>query len=152
MTKSAIERLREDDTAGKLALYFGCWDRVGHYLHHQDGKTIYDPKVQLAGFPWSVGLLDGGLLNNGKRADICDGKVFWTCGGSTFWYAFFWWDRSVDGRGASNSGFYVRGFGWPEARWAFDYACAAFPKVVARQKQPLALQAPTPIQEGEDHG
>jgi hypothetical protein len=84
--------------------------------------------------------MDTGLLKNGKHADSPDGRVWWTCGGLTFWYAFFWWDRSVDTRGACNSGFYVRGFGWPEAQEAFDYACAAYPQVVARQKHPLVLQ------------
>lgn len=127
---------------GKLALYFGCWQRPGHYLHRRGGRTIWDAKRDLPGFPWSDGLMDSGLLKNGKRRDIYDGKVFWTCGGSAFWYAFFWWDNSVDERGASNSGFYVRGFGWPEAQSAFDYACAEFPEVVSRQMHPLILQNP----------
>lgn len=86
--------------------------------------------------------MDGGLLKNGKSTDVYDGKVFWTCGGLSFWYAFFWWDRSGDTRGASNSGFYVRGYGWPEAQQAFDYACAQFPHIVARQHQPLILIEP----------
>lgn len=130
----------------KRALYFGCRDVCGHYL--QEGhKTIWDPP---AGCPWTLGHMDGGLLGNGKHADVYDGKVWWTCGGrSDFWYAFFWWDNSVDRRGASNSGFYVLGFK-PEiispetARansvLAFRYACEAYPWVVERQRQPLCLQ------------
>lgn len=88
--------------------------------------------------------MDGGLLKNGERPDVYDGKVYWTCGGTpemAFWYAFYWWDRSADARGASNSGFYVRGFGWPEAQEAFDYACQQFPWVIARQKHLLVLQS-----------
>lgn len=142
------ETLREAITAGqpldKLALYFGCWHRVGHYMHWPNGGVIWDAKRDLPGFPWSTGLIDGGLLKNGKRADVYDGKVFWTCGGSPFWYAFYWWDNSVDRRKNSNSGFYVRGFGWPKAQSAFDYACAEFPKVIGRQRQPLVLQVPRP--------
>ncbi len=85
--------------------------------------------------------MDTGLLRNGKVPDVPDGRVFWTCGGNkAFWYAFYWWDRSVDTRGACNSGFYVRGFGWPEAQSAFAYACAQFPHVVERQKYALVLQ------------
>lgn len=126
---------------GKLALYFGCLRKIGHFLHHTNGRTIYDPQHDIhPGFHWSEPLLDGGLLKNGHHPDIYDGKVFWTCGGRSFWYAFFWWDNSIDHRGASNSGFYVRGFGWPEAQMAFDYACAKFPTVVARQRYPLVLQ------------
>ncbi|TGQ95423.1 hypothetical protein EN851_07855 [Mesorhizobium sp. M8A.F.Ca.ET.208.01.1.1] len=130
--------------AGKLALYFGCWERAGHFLHLPNGRTIYGEERQVPEIPWSVGLMDGGLLKNGKRPDVYDGKVFWTCGGLQFWYAFYWWDNSVDRRGASNSGFYVRGFGWPEAQSAFDYACAEFPKVVSRQTHALILQNATP--------
>lgn len=122
---------------GKLALYFGCWERTGHYLHSPGGGHIWEPRA--AGLPWSLGLMDGGLL---KRPDVYDGRVYWTAGGLSFWYAFFWWDRSVDSRSASNSGFYVRGFGWPEPQAAFDYAAAEFPKVVARQARPLILQEP----------
>lgn len=127
---------------GKLALYWGCWDQSGHYLHNIRGATIWNPRHDIPGFPWSEPLLDTGLLKNGKHPDIYNGKVFWTCGGSPFWYAFFWWDNSVDHRGASNSGLYVRGFDWPERQAAFDYGCSEFPKVVARQKHPLVLQAP----------
>lgn len=62
------------------------------------------------------------------------------------WHAFIWWDRSDDQRGASNSGFYVRGFPYEEREPAFDFACAAWPKVVARQRHPLVLQPwPRPV-------
>lgn len=138
--EAAVARSKE---AGPLALYFGCWDQPGHYLHRPNGGRMWDPEPSLQ-LPWNTGHMDGGLLKNGKRADKPDGRVWWTCGGLTFWYAFFWWDRSGDARGASNSGFYVRGFGWPETREAFDYACSAFPHVVDRQKHPLVLQDPRP--------
>jgi hypothetical protein len=94
--------------------------------------------------------MDGGLLKNGKRPDIDDGKVFWTCGGRCeFWYAFFWWDNSGDRRPGSNSGFYVRGFAPPlltpetaraNASLAFRYACETYPWVIERQHHPLVLQ------------
>lgn len=138
------EAIEAGKAAGKIALYFGCWREVGHYLHRENGSKIWEPKRDLPGFPWSSALLDSGLLKNGKRPDRYDGKVFWTCGGHPFWYAFYWWDQSVDRRGMSNSGFYVRGFGWPEAQDAFDFAVAAFPHVVKRQHFPLVLQNPTP--------
>jgi hypothetical protein len=124
---------------GKKALYFGCWNSPGHYLHDVRGRHLYSDRPK--DLPWDESIMDGTLLNNGKIADIPDGKVYWTCGGSdAFWYAFYWWDRSVDRRGACNSGFYVRGFGLPEAQAAFDWACSEFPHVVERQKHPLVLQ------------
>jgi hypothetical protein len=125
---------------GKLALYFGCWDCAGHYLKDVHGWDVYAPKNLPADLPWGPELMDSGLLRNGKVPDIPDGLVHWTAGGAeAFWYAFYWWDRSVDKRGACNSGFYVRGFGWPDAQAAFDYACAQFPHVVSRQLYPLVL-------------
>lgn len=84
--------------------------------------------------------MDGELLRNGRVADVETGHVHFTCGGHlAFWYAFNWWDRSVDKRGASNSGFYVRGFGWQEKEAAFEYAKFKFPGVVERQRYPLIL-------------
>lgn len=125
---------------GKIALYFGCWDQAGHYLHDARGTHIWG-KNKPADLPWGDELMDTGLLKNGKVLDLPDGRVYWTCGGDkAFWYAFYWWDRSVDTRGACNSGFYVRGFGWPEEQAAFDYARKQFPFVVERQKYPLVLQ------------
>lgn len=127
----------------KRALYFGCWDRTGHYLHAKGGRTVYlgfaRDREELAGFPWTEGQMDGGLLKNGKR-DVYDGKVYWTCGGTPLWIALLWWDNSIDGRGASNSGFYVQGFDYTQAAAALDYAGTVFPKVIARQHQPLVLQ------------
>jgi len=125
--------------SGELALYFGCRDVAGHFLR-SERETIYEPS-SVPGFPWNEGHLDSGLLKNGKHPDVYDGKVFWTCGGRPLlWLAFFWWDNSVDRRGGSNSGFYVRGFDVAGRQAALDYACTIFPKVVARQRQPLVLQ------------
>jgi hypothetical protein len=125
-------------TADKLALYFGCRDRPGHYLQSAT-ETLWETS-RVPRFPWTLSHLDCGLLKNGKHPDVYDGKVFWTCGGHPLWLAFFWWDNSVDHRGASNSGFYVRGFDVAGRQAALDYACTIFPKVVARQQQPLILQ------------
>lgn len=131
----------------KRTLYFGCRDanEPGHYL--QEGhKTMWEPPAEIAF--WS-NVMDGALLKNGYHPDVVDGKVWWTCGGRPdLWYAFFWWDRSGDRRAGSNSGFYVGGFGpenlTPEtarenAVLAFDHACASYPLVIARQRQPLVL-------------
>ena len=134
----AIDRGR---SLGRLALYFGCWDQPGHYLHDSRGRRLYSGNKLLSDFPWDERIMDTGFLKNAKIPDKPNGKVYWTCGGAdSFWYAFFWWDRSVDTRGACNSSFYVRGFGYPEADRAFEYACSQFQRVVIRQKFPLILQ------------
>ena len=124
----------------KQALYFG-YKNGGHFLYLPGMICTYDDPDKVApGFPWDIGLLDGGLLNNGKHKDIYDGRVFWTCGGKQLWLAFYWWDRSGDKRGASNSSFYVRGFDIDARQAAFDYAASIFPTIIARQACPLVLQ------------
>lgn len=138
---SLDEAVEAGKSLGKMALYFGCWRDSGHFLHSTNRLGRLNPEHFSPDIPWGIGLMDGGLLKNGKIPDRPDGKVYWTCGGKdAFWYAFYWWDRSVDKRGACNSGFYVRGFGYPEPQEAFDYGCSQFPHVVERQKFPLALQ------------
>jgi hypothetical protein len=138
----------------KLALYFGYTidGSGGHFLHDPHGGIIFRSHApnDIAGFPWHS-LVDGGLLGNRKVPDQPDGRVHWTCGGNPdLWFAFFWWDRSGDRRGNSNSGFYVRGFGpatlthetaEAAAPLAFAHACEKWPQVVARQLFPLVLQA-----------
>lgn len=136
----------------RRALYFGCLGRVGHYLHIEQYKSTTDSS-EISGFPWEIGLVNSGLLKNGKRPDVYDGRVWWTCGGmDNLWFAFVWWDNSIDKRGASNSGFYVETEltrEWHLSREllvdkfldpAFTYACAQWPEVVARQRFPLELQ------------
>ena len=135
-------------TDAKLALYFGCRGRneAGHYLQSQDGRTIWDPATVQPRLPWGEGHMDSGLLKNGNRPDVADGRVFWTLGGrdiACLWHAFFWWDNSGDKRGGSNSGLYVYGFAHKQDREAFAFGCAAFPMVMERQRHPLVLQAPT---------
>lgn len=150
--------------AEKRALYWGCWEtiehhpdkgtywapRLGHYLHNPNGSTQYHPRQAIPGFPWSDALLDGGLLKNGQEPDRCTGRVRWTLGGTPLWHAFYWWDRSVDHRGASNSGFYVCGFDAVLEHYtteamqrqrdeAFEFAKSQFPRVVARQPHPLVI-------------
>lgn len=122
----------------KRAFYFGCRGGLGHYLHDTaGGRELYRLPD---GMPWGLGHLDTGLLKNGGHEDCADGRVFWTCGGRpTLWYAFVWWDNSVDRRPGSNSGFYVEGFAIGEAPAAFQFAREQFPDVVARQPYTLTL-------------
>jgi hypothetical protein len=141
MTQAMEQAIEAGKKLGRLALYFGCWNSPGHYLHDTRGHTLYTDRP--ADLPWDEYLMDATLLRNGMIPDVPDGRVFWTCGGKgAFWYAFYWWDRSVDRRGACNSGFYVRGFGYPEAQEAFDWACTQYPRIVDRQRYSLVLQNP----------
>ena len=124
----------------RLALHFGYDRGSGHRLQGPTGLAYRQLDRVAAGLPWTIGHMDGGLLKNGKHADVIDGRVFWTCGGSPLWLAFVWWDRSGDRRSNSNSGFYVRGFALEERQAALDFARAIFPAVDARQSFPLVSQ------------
>jgi hypothetical protein len=124
----------------KRALYFGYAPGGGHFLQCPNKPLSLAPERDVPGFPWNIGLLDCGLLKNGRHDDVYDGRVFWTCGGDPLWLAFVWWDRSGDKRGASNSGFYVQGFQLTDRQAAFDYASSIFPQVIARQTHPLVLE------------
>jgi hypothetical protein len=130
----------------KIALYFGCLREPGHYLFHPERRLgVLDPKRLAADFPWRVELIDAGLLKNGEVPDSPDGRVFSTLakasdGGA--WHAFYWWDRSIDGRPGSNSGFYIRGFALNQRDEAFEFAKASWPDVIDRQKHPLQLTPP----------
>ena len=131
----------------RTAYYFGCikGTGAGHAIYRQGlADSTYAPPQ---GCPWSIGLMDGGLLKNAKAPDVVDGKVGWTCGAPD-WHAFFWWDRSGDSRSNSSSGFYVRGFPLgsmadgdvrANAEAAFEFAKSQFPEIVARQRRPLEL-------------
>lgn len=132
----------------KRALYFGYAEGGGHFLHIENGRRLRTDTDDVADFPWSIGHLDSGLLENRRVPDRPDGRVHWTCGGDPLWFAFFWWDRSGDKRGAANSGFYVEGFApspltrestLVAARAALAFACEQWPRVVERQLHPLVL-------------
>jgi hypothetical protein len=132
--------------AERAAFYFGSWGEGGHLLHDSAGHTLWRPPQGVPHLHWTDdGLMDGGLLANGRRADVVDGRVFWTVGGPRdlwprLWHAFYWWDRSGDPRSNSNSGFYVWGFEHRQEREAFAFACETFPEIVTRQAHPLVLQ------------
>jgi hypothetical protein len=130
-----------------IALFFGCrrGQRLGHHLHHPNYKTIHSPEREFPRIPWTQALMDAKLLKNGEHRDIVDGKVFWTCAGidlKCVWHAFFWWDRSGDSRGNSNSGFYTYGFSYNNQIEAFAFACEQFPAIVKQQQVPLELFNP----------
>ena len=133
-------------TEGRAAFYFGCRHQPGHYLFDANGRKLWNG---IPGCPWDLTLMDGGLLKNGGRRDYADGRVFWTCGGrggpGRLWFAFYWWDNSVDRRPGSNSGFYVSGYDGDRAALeqvedAFEFALRSFPEVVGRQVFMLVLQ------------
>lgn len=123
------------------AFYFGCYGNTGHHLRgFGSRRTLCDPIRQICGFPLVLPELDGALLKARGVPDEYDGRVYWQTSENGKWLAFVWWDRSGDSRPGSNSGFYVIGFTALELQAAFDFACAQWAEVVARQTVPLVLE------------
>lgn len=131
----------------KLALYFGCFNDIGHYLHTLDGRRHLDTEKACPGLPWSGIELDGGLLRSRHHPDVYDGRLevatahdlSVSAPADSCWHGFFWWDRSVDTRGASCSAIVVRGFAARDFAEAFAYARTVWPKVFARQTVTLVF-------------
>jgi hypothetical protein len=125
------------------AFYAGTLGDIGHYFWLTPRKSVLYRGEIMSAIPdfiqsWAD-MWDSGLLKNGKRPDVYDGKVF-AIPAKGPWIAFVWWDNSIDKRGGSNSAFYVSGFEWEDRDAALTFAMEKWPEVVKRQRQPLVLQ------------
>jgi hypothetical protein len=98
-------------SARNEVLFFGCWDEVGHYLHNENGRTIWQPET--IGLPWSS--LDTALcpgarhrrFNDVSGEDQVEGWA--ALHQKDGWTALVWWDRSVDKRLGSNAAVFAKG-------------------------------------------
>jgi hypothetical protein len=129
--------------------YWGCIGESGHYLwtpgNGHPSRSEWSPWVYRwpPGFPtaWQKPI-DSGLLKAGKIPDQDTGEVYTAFSVTTpVWFAFVWWDNSVDHRPGSNSGFYLPWFNDYNMAEIFQVACACFPAVVSRQEHPLVLKS-----------
>lgn len=95
--------------------YFGPWDRAGHYLFNETGRSYH---LDRAGFPWDEDSSTNGI--DGQLQPGCYPKRDrWEHGRETEgvaalhhkagWTALSFWDRSVDTRGACNSTYFAEG-------------------------------------------
>ncbi len=92
--------------------YFGPWDRPGHFLFDEAGRTQWDSPPN---FPWRGGHGIDGVLQPGcvmKRGHWQNGienegeaLLHYRDG----WTALSFWDRSVDHRMACNSTYFAEG-------------------------------------------
>lgn len=101
-------------------LFFGCWDRLGHYLHTHAGRTV-GPSASPWGFSIDAGLLD-------QQAPQVEGVAVVVQRDG--WTAISFWDRSVDTRPGSNAAFLVDELVSGED--LLGRARATFPAVFAR--------------------
>lgn len=117
--------------------YFGCWDRVGHFLFAADGRRIHCfagvgilPCGLPKDFPVRAETLDGGLLGYEEQVE---GRTVVTH--IRGWTILSFWDRSVDERPGCNSNFVMRGnLSFADA---LDAARTTFPKVIRRFAFPI---------------
>lgn len=120
--------------------YFGCWDRIGHYLCDPSGRHVRSAgpftDCNLDGtFPNHVHI-PGGRYNERVEDDTIASLAHWKG-----WTVLAMWDRSVDTRAACNAAFIAEGEHTHAEMWAL--ARQHYPKIVARLKAaPVAPPAP----------
>lgn len=95
--------------------YFGPWERAGHFLFDEHGRSVRDEDRR--GLPWNEwkGEIDGKLqphLQHCKRQAYCrcpEPEGVALLHHKNGWTALSFWDRSVDSRGACNSTYFAEG-------------------------------------------
>ncbi len=113
-------------------LFFGAWDRPGHYYWlpgRRSAETSRLLPASLAG-----GKIDGRLAPQ-KREPRYPNRLLETEGEAAVhhiegWTVVAWWDRSVDRRGMSNSALLMRGTHTMSA--VFLEAADKFPELLPR--------------------
>lgn len=113
--------------------YFGALDKLGHRLYDHQCNVVYN----LKNCPITDLQMDGMLLEELSIKDHPDGRVHWTKiqKNNTTWFCFVWWDRSMDMRQGSNSGFYIKTKDSDmQYTQAYRLVCDTFPQVIKRQK------------------
>lgn len=101
--------------AEPFMVYFGPWERAGHFLHDESGFRL--DSRELNALPWKEWDIDG-KLQPGCFPHPRDGR--WEHSGpenegeallhhKDGWTALSFWDRSVDTRGACNSTYIAEG-------------------------------------------
>ena len=120
--------------------YFGPWDRAGHFLCDETGRTVLHRPEARGTFPWADWEIDGKLQ---PHRSGCDRRSYCGCGSSPEgqaliyhkdgWTALSFWDRSVDTRGACNSTYFAEGtytfeqmVGMAKTRFAERWNCMKF--------------------------
>jgi len=109
--------------------YFGCWDRVGHFLWMPCGDS-----VPMSETPWG-NAVDGGLCpgKRDRRGEVAhedqrEGQA--ALHHRDGWTALAFWDRSVDTRPNSNSAFLAEGTRTLPEMMAL--AWSSFPQIMDR--------------------
>lgn len=113
----------EDELAerSRRVFFFGCWNRVGHYLHEPGGRYADSRHTE---HPWGRNV-DGVL-------QPADSEVEGRClvHHKDGWTALAFWDRSVDDRGGCCAALIVEGeSGFQDMLGVFE---TRFPEVLAR--------------------
>ncbi len=105
--------------------YFGCWgSQIGHYLFRESGATAYEDQKKQPFRYLDATHCPGGCKD--PKQDQGDAAIVHQDG----WTYVSLWDRTVDHRGNSNSGFLAEG------QYSFDEMMAAawtrYPDVMNR--------------------
>lgn len=96
--------------------YFGPWERAGHFLVFEGGKSVRDN--QRGTFPWNEWSPSNGIdcqlqpgceWSNGswKHGKEIEGQAL--LHHRAGWTALCFWDRCIDSRGGCNSNYFAEG-------------------------------------------
>lgn len=120
--------------------YFGCWERVGHYLWLPDGRRATDD-VHCA-LPWAfldTTLCPGRRNRHGDVNPLEQREGLAALHHREGWTALAFWDRSVDQRHGSNSAFIADEV--LDATAMLEAIGKAFPGVMARFTFPIVVES-----------
>jgi hypothetical protein len=122
-------------SAKNEVLFFGCWGEIGHYLHNEDGRTVWHPET--IGLPWTKidGNLPPGHRDPRSYGDVSTDEQVegWAAlHHKDGWTALAWWDRSVDKRHGSNAAIFVKSGYRLELAEMLAIGARVFPRVFAR--------------------
>lgn len=121
-------------STGGDCLYFGCWDRLGHYLHSRGGQSVHQAEYATP-WKWHIdGQLCPGMAWERERwrrvASEVEGQAAVHHKGG--WTALAFPDNTIDKRGASNSCYLVnRTLTFAEM---IEAAKATFPEIWGRYR------------------
>lgn len=132
-------------SAARPAIYFGCWQRAGHYFFGPGMRSLRHADVPEA----LRDDIDGRYPPGGRKAgemyprdDTPQVEGLATVTQRGAWTVLAFWDRSVDTRRGSNSAFLLHG--QHDFTAALALARAAFPEVFARFTFEVWPAAPVP--------
>lgn len=116
-------------------LYFGCWDRPGHFLFDRNKRTVYDPEQEYGPRVFSDKALDGSFVFLPRPEEPGVGRLTHVLVGDDCTTVLAWWDRTFDTRGNCNAAIQLSGWENADVVWErFQIVYPALGKVLKKPR------------------